>query len=77
MTENGVLRGLVFWILTSQLLCVCDCVCAIFLAKCNDCTDGRLIGAHARVALCVCMTFLCFVGGGVGGMDAGVDIYAQ
>ena len=33
--NNGVFRGLVFWILTSQLVCVC--VCAIFLTKCNDC----------------------------------------
>ena len=31
--NNGVFRGLVFWILTSQLVCVSVCVCAIFLTK--------------------------------------------
>ena len=25
--KNGVFRGLVFWMLTSQNLCVCVCVC--------------------------------------------------
>ena len=39
--NNGVFRRLVFWILTSQLVCVCvcvcACVCAMFLTKCNDC----------------------------------------
>ena len=66
-TENGVFRGLVFWVLTSQLcVCalerarVCACVCAIFLTKCNDCV---LVGdcGHARAPLCVCVTFMCCV----------------
>ena len=29
--NNGVFRGLVFWVLTSQLVCVCVCVCVCVL----------------------------------------------
>ena len=36
VTENGVLRGLVFWILTSHFSSFLY-VCAKFVTKCNDC----------------------------------------
>ena len=32
--NNGVFRRLVFWILTSQLVCVCVCVCVRVCALC-------------------------------------------
>ena len=54
VTENGVFRGLVFWILTSQL-CVCVCVCYI-LIKCNN--DCVLMGdwcTCVRAFVCVCL----------------------
>ena len=78
-------RGLVFWILTSQHVCVCACLsvygCAVCLTKCYDYV---LLGdwlVHMRtclwVCVCVCVTFVRCVCVCVQGGGPGVDIYVQ
>ena len=54
--ENKIFLGSVFWILTSQRVCLC--VCTIFLTKCNDCV---LMGDYACVCASVCVCVCVFV----------------